>query len=55
VEVDDPGVSVTLNGGSDRHGRRYPEMRLKPGRYEMKATKEGKLIRQEFGIHVSGL
>jgi hypothetical protein len=49
VEVDDPGVSVSLNGEDlVISGAGVREMRLKPGRYEMKATKEGKLIRQEL-------
>jgi serine/threonine protein kinase len=49
VEVDDPGISVSLNGEElVITGAGVREVRLKPGQYEMKATKEGKLIRQEL-------
>jgi serine/threonine protein kinase len=49
IEADDPGVSVSVEGEElvvTAVGLR--EIRLKPGQYEMKATKEGKLIRQEL-------
>src|SRR5262249_57095669 len=49
VEVDDPGISVSLNGEElVITGAGVREIRLKPGRYEMKATKDGKLIRQDL-------
>ncbi len=49
VEVDDPGVSVSLVGEElVITGAGVREIRLKPGQYEVKATKEGKLIRQEL-------
>jgi hypothetical protein len=49
VEVDDPAISVSLDGKElVITGGGVREIRLKPGQYEMKATKEGKLIRQEL-------
>src|SRR5262249_28295382 len=49
VEVDDPGISVSLNGEElVITGAGVREIRLKPGPYDMRATKEGKLIRQEL-------
>jgi hypothetical protein len=48
IEVDDPGVSVWVNGKEPvLTGPGVREIRLKPGQYEIKATKDGKLIRQE--------
>ena len=49
VEVDDPGVSVKIDGsdivitGAGAH-----EIRVKPGRYTVEASKDGKLVRQEL-------
>lgn len=49
VEVDDPGVNVSLNGEElVITGAGVREIRLKPGQYEVMATKDGKLIRQEL-------
>jgi hypothetical protein len=49
VEADDPGISVTLNGEElIITGAGVREVRLKPGQYQMKATKDGKLISQEL-------
>jgi hypothetical protein len=49
VEVDDPGVSVSLDGGElVIKGAGVREIRLKPGQYQVKATKDGKLLRHEL-------
>ncbi|HEY7307744.1 MAG TPA: protein kinase [Gemmataceae bacterium] len=49
VEVDDPSVSVSLDGEELAiRGAGVREIRLKPGQYKVKATKEGKLLRQEL-------
>jgi hypothetical protein len=49
IEVDDPDVSVSLKGeGVVVTAVGLREFHLKPGQYEMKATKKGKLIRQEL-------
>jgi hypothetical protein len=49
VEVDDPGVSVSLDGEElVIKGAGVREMRLKPGQYQVKATKDGKLLRHEL-------
>ena len=49
VEVDDPGVSVKIDG-SDLviTGAGVQEIRLKAGRYTVEAVKDGKLVRQEL-------
>jgi hypothetical protein len=49
VEVDDPGVSVRIDE-SDLviTGAGAKEIRLKPGRYTVAASKDGKLVRQEL-------
>jgi hypothetical protein len=49
VEVDDPGVSVRIDG-SDLviTGAGTKEIRLKPGRYTVEARKNGKVVRQEL-------
>ncbi|MBX9627237.1 MAG: protein kinase [Gemmataceae bacterium] len=49
VEVDDPGVSVKVDG-SDLviTGAGVQEIRLKAGRHTVEATKGGKLVRQEL-------
>ena len=49
VEVDDPGVSVSLDGEElVIRGAGVREIRLRPGRYQVKATKDGKFLRQEL-------
>jgi WD40 repeat protein len=49
VEVDDPRVSVTVDG-SDLviTGAGAKEIRLKPGQYKVEASKDGKVVRQEL-------
>jgi hypothetical protein len=49
VEVDDPGVSIKIDG-SDMviTGAGVKEIRLKPGRYTVEASKDGKLVRREL-------
>jgi serine/threonine protein kinase len=49
VEVDDPNVSVTVEGGDVViTGAGAKEIRLKPGQYKVEASKDGKLLRQEL-------
>jgi hypothetical protein len=49
VEVDDPGVSVAVDGGDVViTGAGAKEIRLKPGQYKLEASKDGKLVRQEL-------
>jgi hypothetical protein len=49
VEVDDPGVSVSLDGEDlVIRGAGVREIRLKPGQYQVKATKDGKFLRQDL-------
>jgi eukaryotic-like serine/threonine-protein kinase len=49
VEVDDPGVSVTVDGGDVViTGAGAKEIRLKPGQYKVEASKDGKDVRQEL-------
>ena len=49
VEVDDPGISVTVDGGDIViTGAGAKEIRLKPGQYKIEASKDGKLVRQEL-------
>jgi hypothetical protein len=49
VEVDDPGVSVTIDGEEVViTGAGAKEIRLKPGRYKVRASKDGKVVRQEL-------
>jgi hypothetical protein len=49
VEVDDPGVSVTVDGGDVViTGAGAKEIRLKPGKYKVEASKDGKVVRQEL-------
>lgn len=49
VEVDDPGVSVTVDGGDVViTGAGAKEIRLKPGQYKVEATKDGRIVRQEL-------
>ena len=49
VEVDDPGVSVKIDGSDIViTGAGAREIRLQPGRYTVEASKNGKLVRQEL-------
>ncbi len=49
VEVDDPGVSVSVDGQDlTITGAGAKEIRLKPGQYTVLATKDGKPVRQEL-------
>jgi serine/threonine protein kinase len=49
VEVDDPGISVSLDGEElVIRGAGVREIRLKPGQHQVKATKDGKFFRQEL-------
>jgi hypothetical protein len=49
VEVDDPGVSVTVDGRDVViTGAGAREIRLKPGQYRVEASKDGKTVRQEL-------
>jgi serine/threonine protein kinase/formylglycine-generating enzyme required for sulfatase activity len=49
VEVDDPGVSVTIDGEEIViTGTGAKEIRLKPGQYKLLATKDGNVVRQEL-------
>jgi hypothetical protein len=49
VEVDDPGVSVTVDGGDVViTGAGAKEIRLKPGQYKLEASKDGTLVRREL-------
>ena len=49
MEVDDPGVSVSIDGEEMViTGTGAKEIRLKPGQYKVLASKDGKLVRQEL-------
>lgn len=49
VEVDDPGVSVSIDGEEMViTGTGAKEIRLKPGQYTLLASKDGKVLRQEL-------
>lgn len=49
IEVDDPGVSVNIDGEQMIiTGAGAKEIRLKPGRYQLQASKDGKLLRQQI-------
>ncbi len=49
VEVDDPGVSVSIDGEEMViTGTGVKEIRLKPGQYKVLASKDGKLVSQEL-------
>jgi Leucine-rich repeat (LRR) protein/tRNA A-37 threonylcarbamoyl transferase component Bud32 len=49
VEVDDPGVSVTVDGADVViTGAGAKEIRLKPGQYKVQASKDGKVVSQEL-------
>ena len=53
VEVDDPGVSVAVDGADVViTGAGVKEVRLKPGQYKVEASKDGKVVRQEL-VNVS--
>ena len=49
VEVDDPAVSVTIDGEDlVITGAGPKEIRLKPGEYKVQASKDGKVVKQEL-------
>ncbi len=49
VEVDDPGVSVTVDGSDVViTGAGAREIRLKPGQYQVEASKDGQVVRREL-------
>ncbi|MFQ3591741.1 MAG: protein kinase [Gemmataceae bacterium] len=49
VEVDDPAVSVSIDGEDMViTGAGAKEIRLKPGQYKLLASREGKILRQEL-------
>jgi tRNA A-37 threonylcarbamoyl transferase component Bud32 len=49
VEVDDPGVSVTVDGSDVViTGAGAKEIRLKPGQYKVEASRNGKVVSQEL-------
>jgi hypothetical protein len=49
VEVDDPGIDVRVDGSDIIiTGAGVREIRLRPGRYAVQASKNGKLVRQEL-------
>jgi eukaryotic-like serine/threonine-protein kinase len=49
VEVDDPAVSVTVDGEDlIITGAGAKEIRLKPGQYKVRASKDGKVVQQEL-------
>jgi serine/threonine protein kinase/formylglycine-generating enzyme required for sulfatase activity len=49
VEVDDPGVSVTIDGEEMViTGTGAKEIRLKPGQYKLLASRDGQVVRQEL-------
>jgi serine/threonine protein kinase len=49
VEVDDPGVSVTVDGADVViTGAGAREIRLKPGRYKVEASKDGQVVSKEL-------
>jgi Leucine-rich repeat (LRR) protein len=49
VEVDDPGVSVSIDGDAMViTGAGAREIRLKTGQYKVQASKDGKVVRQEL-------
>jgi hypothetical protein len=49
VEVDDPGVSVTVDGADVViTGAGAKEIRLKPGQYKLVASKDGQVVRREL-------
>jgi hypothetical protein len=49
VEVDDPGVSVSVDGADVViTGAGVKEIRLKPGQYKVEASKDGQVVRREL-------
>jgi hypothetical protein len=49
VEVDDPGVSVAVDGADVViSGAGAKELRLRPGQYKVEASKDGKVVRREL-------
>ncbi|MBN70601.1 MAG: hypothetical protein CME32_15135 [Gimesia sp.] len=49
IEVEDPGVSISLDGQEMViTGAGVKELRLKPGQYQLQATKNGEVLRQEL-------
>jgi tRNA A-37 threonylcarbamoyl transferase component Bud32 len=49
VEVDDPGVSVTVDGADVViTGAGAKEIRLKPGQYKVEASRDGKVVSREL-------
>jgi eukaryotic-like serine/threonine-protein kinase len=49
VEVDDPGVSVRVDSGDVViTGAGAKEIRLRPGEYQIEASKDGRLVRREL-------
>src|SRR5262249_30246266 len=49
VEVEDPGVSVAVDGGDVViTGAGAKEIGLRPGQYKVEASKDGKVVRQEL-------
>jgi hypothetical protein len=49
VEVDDPQVSITIDGEDlVITGAGPREVRLKPGQYRLQATKGGQVVKQEL-------
>src|SRR5262249_15303281 len=57
---DDPGVSVTVDGGDVViTGAGAKEIRIKPGQHKIEASKDGKVVRQELvtvsrnGLHAA--
>jgi serine/threonine protein kinase len=49
VEVDDPGISVAVDGGDVViTGAGAKEIRLRPGNYKVEASKDGQVVRREL-------
>tara|TARA_R110002111_G_scaffold262848_1_gene341751 strand:- start:3211 stop:7506 length:4296 start_codon:yes stop_codon:yes gene_type:complete len=49
IEVDDPGVSVSIDGQElVITGAGVKEIRMKPGQYQLQATKNGEVLKQEL-------
>ncbi len=49
IEVDDPGVSVSIDGQElVITGAGVKEIRMKPGQYQLQATKNGEILKQEL-------
>ena len=49
IEVDDPGVSISIDGQEMViTGAGVKELRLKPGQYQLQATKNGEVLQQEL-------